>query len=288
MSNFAVIFDNQADTSILTLGSWAAAYPQSNLKDYRLGKKARTTDAASANTKLRFALASPCYVGAVALLATNLSVDATYQLLLYSDSGFTTQVYDSGVVTLYPAGTIPYGAIPWGAPNWWTAKPLPAEITRFQRNLAHVLSNAMYAQYGELRIFDTANSAGYIEAGRLMVGQSFIPARNVTRDSVALQLTSRTTRVDARDGTPYFDTLKPSFSMPFAFNWLTEDEGLRALDLQVIADTHGEVIVIWDHEEEAYAFRRQVFGRLARLDPVRHPHVATYAVAFQVEGVLYG
>lgn len=287
MGNFLIAFDNQADDATLTAGNYNGSLPRNNLKDYRVTKKARTASDSTTDTKVRFALAAPMHVGVVGLMGVNCSVDATSQLRLFSDSGFTTEIYDSEAVEMYPAGTIPYGQIPWGAPNWWTAKPLPAEIARFQRNLVHVLPDAMYAQYGEIQITDTANSDGYIEAGRLFVGQTFQPKSNPQYGDASLRLTSRSSQTRARDGTPYFNTERPDFCLPFALKWLTEDEAMRLLDMQAIVDIHGEVLVMWDPDNVAYAFRRQVFGRLKELDPVEHPLFATYANAFQVEGVLY-
>jgi len=286
VGNFLLCYGNKADGATLTGGGWSGTYVRDNLKDYRVAKKARTSDATAANTKLRFALATAAHIGAVGLIAVNATVDATYRLKLFSDSGFTTTVYDSGDVTLYPAGTIPQGQIPWGAPNWWTAQPLPEEIARFQRNLVHVLSDAMYGQYGEIQITDTGNPAGYLEAGRLVVAQAWQPEFNPRYGDAALQLTSRSDVERAADGTPYYTARRADFCIPFALNFLSEDEGMRMLDMQALVDRHGEVMVMWDPENVAHAFRRQVFGRLKALDPVEHPNFATYATAFQVEGTL--
>lgn len=286
MANFLLAYGNQADDATLTAGSWNASYPLDNLKDYRVAKKARTADALAASTKLRFALASSAYIGAVSLIATNASTAATYQVKLFSDSGFTTTVYDSGSVTLYPAGTIPESQIPAGAPNSGTAKPTAEEIARFQRNINHILSTAMYAQYGEIAITDTTNSAGYIEAGRLFVGSVFRPAENPDHGKASIRVTPRTEIVRARDGTPYFNVQKADLCVPFALDWLTKDEAMKVLDIMVQQDLHGECLVIWDDDDDEYAFRRQVFGHLKQLDPIEHPQYSIYSTAFQVEGIV--
>jgi hypothetical protein len=71
-----------------------------------------------------------------------------------------------------------------------------------------------------------------------------------------------------------------------AFKWLTENEAMRLLDLQVNMGISGEVLAIWNPDEVAYWWRRQIFGRLKELNPIEHPLYATYAAAFQVEGGL--
>lgn len=287
MSSLLLGYDNQVDGATLTGGSWnSSTYARSMLQDYRLSRPARTLDALATSTKVRFALAAPAYVGLVGLMATNATVEATYRLKLFSDSGFTTSVYDSGTVDLYPMGTIPFGDIPWGAPNWWTGRPLAAEIARFQRNIVHPLSVAQYAQYGELAVTDTSNPDSYLQAGRLFVGQAFRPTYGLQAGKAAISLSPRTTIQRARDGTPYFQEERADLSVAFSLDALTDSEAMRALDLQALADLHGEVYVAWDTSRPAYAFRRQVFGRLARLNPIEHPSFALRSAAFQVEGLI--
>lgn len=280
-------YGNRIDsTATLTIAAGNGDFPASNLADYRLSKFARTANVLAASTVFRFSLADPQYIGLVGLMATNASVEATYQVRLFSDAGFSTVQYDGGTLDLYPMGTIPFGQIPWGAPNWWTGRPLPEEIARFQRNITHRLTTAQYAQYGEIKITDTANAAGYLQAGRLFVGQVFSPRFGLQAGKASMQLAPRTQIQRTRDGTPYFQQERADFSMPFSLDALTDDEAARVLDLQATADLHGEVFMAWDATKRPWAFRRQLFGRLKRLDPIEHPSFALRSAAFQVEGTL--
>jgi len=284
VANFILAYANQIDDAVLSAGAWNAGFPRSELQQYSVKRQARTVDAAAASTVLRFALAAPAYIGALGFVATNASQDATYRYRLFSDAGFAAAIADSGTRALYPSGTIPFGQIPFGGPNWWTGQPTEAELARFQRNAIHVLANRIYAQYGELQITDTGNAAGYFRAGRVFVGSVFQSQWNPAYGKVSLRLQPRTEIARARDGTPYFNRWPADLCLPFALDWLSNDEAMKLLDVQAIADLHGEVFVAWDHEDPQYAFRRQVFGRLKQLDPIEHPLFATYATAFQVEG----
>lgn len=287
MSNFALCYDNQADDATLTAGSWHATFVLDNLKDYRVPKFARSTDDAATSTKLRFALPAATYIQALALIGTNCSVGATYRWRLFSDAAFTTGIYDSGTLDLYPSGSMPNAQIPAGASNAGTGKPLQEEADRWQNNIVHLLgASSQHARYGELQITDTANAANYVQAGRLFIGKCFQPARNFAYGDGALRLTSRSGLERSRDGTPYYTAERPDFCIPVAFKWLTEDEALRLLDLQALVDIHGEVLAMWNPGETAYWWRRQVFGRLKELNPIEHPLFASYAAAFQVEGTL--
>jgi hypothetical protein len=287
MSNFTLLFDSQADDATLTTGSWTTVRPLDNLKDYRLSKKARSSNLLVASTKFRFALASSAYIQAVGLMATNLSPTATWKLVVYDDATFTTWNYDSGPLSHCAAGSMPNSQIPTGAPNAGTGQPTHAELLRFQNNAVHMLgSNSRYGQYCGIEITDTSNTHGYVEVGRLFVGQAFTPTKNTGYGEVELALATRSDFMRARDGTPYFTTQRPDFSIPFGLSWLTKDEAMRALDIQRIADITGEVGVVWDSADVEYWWRRQVFGNLKNLDPIKHPRYATYAAAFQVEGTL--
>jgi hypothetical protein len=286
MAKFTLGFDNRADLAFLSRGSWQDAYPLERLNDYRVPIKARTTDLLPASTQVAFELSEPCHVGIVGLMGTNASEKAAYRVTLYTSFDFATVIYDSGVRQLHPLGTLPYGTIAWGAPNWWTALPTSDEVSRFQNNVPHVLTSPMWAQYGIVEIFDSTNPQGYFEAGRLFVGSIFQPQVNPQGGKTSVHLNSRSSVTRAKDGTPYKQIERPDLSMPFALDWLTRDEAMKILDIQAIVDIHGEVIAIEDPDDVTYAFRRQVFGRLAQLDPIEHSSMAVFEAAFQVEGNL--
>lgn len=287
MGDCCLLFDNRADDATLSNGTFTAAAPRDNMKDYRLGKYAQTQGNGAAATTFRASFASAIYVQALALIATNLTTAATVRWRIYSDSGFTTVAWDSTAIAVYPAGSMPNTQIPAGAPNAGTGKPTAAELARFQNNAIHLLgANARHAQYIQCDISDPGNPDPGVRIGRLFVGRVFQPAYGVAYGDVQLQLASRTTQQQARDGTPYFSRQRPNFSIPIALRYLTEDEAMAALDLQALVDTDGEVVVIWNPEIVAYRWRRQVLGRLKQLDPLQYPMFANYAASFQVEGVL--
>lgn len=285
MSNFLIAYGNQVDTAAVSGGSYAAG-SRDELLDYRLERKARTSDATAASTKVFCALAEPAHVAVLGLMKTNVSVDASARYRVYSDAGFTTVTYDSGTLDVYPLGTIPFGEIPFGAPNWWTGRPLQAEVDRFQNNLWHELSGWRYLQYFSIEVFDTTNPTGYLEFGRLVALQAMRPRFNASTGKASLALKPRTSIQRATDGTPYFTARRPDFSIPAGFDHLTNNEALRALDLMAMVDLHGEALLAWDADDVAFRFRRSVFGRLNALDALAHPNSGRYTTQFQVEGTL--
>ena len=100
MPNLRLIHDNAADraTSLAastTAGALVAAYLQNDFK----GQAHRSTGTSMSYTLTWTAGET---VGAVALPATNLSASATIRVRLYSDTGGTTLIADSGTVNACP------------------------------------------------------------------------------------------------------------------------------------------------------------------------------------------
>lgn len=87
---------NRADQATLSLGSWEATLPLNNLKNRVIAKKARTTNAAEANTKFNAALDKARSVYAVALAGHNLSASAKWRIRYYADYARTQLKFDSG------------------------------------------------------------------------------------------------------------------------------------------------------------------------------------------------
>jgi hypothetical protein len=285
MSNCVIAFNNKADSATLSAGSWAAGLPLDNLLDSRVKKVARTTDDANASTKFEFLFTELTLVQMFLLANHNASLTSTFRLRLYGEDSPASELYDSGVVTTYPIGSKPQGTIPFGAPNWWTAKPTYTDLAKYQRNLYHIVPGAVHARFGIFELFDTANPDGYLQAGRLFLGDIFQPWQNMEHGA-AVQVKPRTITTRAIDGGRYFDVRRSDISFPFAMPRLQESEARRVVDLQATVDTSGEVFFLWDPEDKAYWMGRSVFGQLAQLDPITHPQFGNYATAWQIEGTL--
>jgi hypothetical protein len=287
MSNCIIAFNNKADLVTFdgAAGSYQSTLPLSNLLNPVVQKVARTTDHANSSTKFEFLFSELTLVQMFLLANTNASLTSTFRLRLYGEDSPASELYDSGVVTPYPAGSKPQGTIPFGAPNWWTAKPTYTDLAKYQRNLYHIVPGAVHARYGLFELFDTANPDGYFQAGRLFLGDIFQPQQNMEHGA-AVQMKSLSTMVRAESGTRYFSRRHPDISFPIAMPRLVESEARRVVDLHATVDTSGEVFFLWDPEDKAYWMGRSVFGQLAQLDPITHPQFGNYATAWQIEGTL--
>ena len=79
-SNLLIGTLNRIDSTTLAGGSWQSTLPLANIKDRRLSKLARTSTAATADTQFTMDMGQARSVGAMALVAHNLSVNAKVRL----------------------------------------------------------------------------------------------------------------------------------------------------------------------------------------------------------------
>jgi hypothetical protein len=169
------IFGFPRATSSFTLsgGSWNATYPESNLLSLPLSKVARTTDATSANTIIKGSAAVSKRVGIVALARHNFSSTAKIRFRAYSDSAWTTQIYDSGIADVWPT-VYPFDTLEWEDDSYWTGKYTAAELvgTSWLWFLKFASTGLMVGSF-EIDITDTGNAAGYVEAGAIELAAAF-------------------------------------------------------------------------------------------------------------------
>lgn len=80
MSALLIGHTNRIDTATLTAGAWSTAFPLANLKDAKLGKVARTTNAKLASTRFRGTFTQNRLTRALALVNHNLSTSARWRV----------------------------------------------------------------------------------------------------------------------------------------------------------------------------------------------------------------
>ena len=194
MPNLRLIHDNAADraTSLAastTSGALVAAYMQNDYK----GQAHRST-----GTSVTYTLTwtNGESIGGVALPATNLSATATLRVRLYSDTGGTTLIADSG--TVYACAGLALGL--W---NW--AQPINANAFAYggASKSAVWFSSHWFARRCAIDVVDTLNPAGYVDCARLVVGAYFSPQYNASYGAkVGVVDTTTAQRTDSGDLPP--------------------------------------------------------------------------------------
>src|SRR5260221_31083 len=180
MATIVILYENFADSGILSGGSWLSALPLANMQDPDIQKVARSSNATNAATLFTINLGSAQPVDGIALGPVNISPGATWRWRGYSDSGYSVLVYDSGV-QIASGSVIDWtgpssGWLEWEDPGFWYG--IAQALDELPQYLFHIAPTAQLVQYWKLEIFDAANANGFIQIGRLLIARAFRPSIN--------------------------------------------------------------------------------------------------------------
>lgn len=146
-------------STTVTGGSWNASLPVTNVRTTELSRVARSSDATTGSTVLTIDHGSAVTARAVALVAHNLSANATVQWKRGTTSG-AADVADSTAL------------------DAWAITPKVRDGRA--HNVIIVMSAATSARYDTLAIADTGNADGYVEIGAVMVCPIQAPTYNAS------------------------------------------------------------------------------------------------------------
>jgi hypothetical protein len=247
---------NQTDDSTLAGGSWNASYPITNLQNRYLAQKARTSNALTTSSVITIDMGSAQTIGVVALIANNLTNSATVRIRGANNSAMTSPLYDSGAVNVY-------------------------EHTDYATSFTPA-----YARYWRIDIADSSNAAGYIEIGRLFLGNRFRPTYNVEYGP-AISIESRTEVLEALDGPEYFNELANRRVWTGTWSALTDYESYREmLFMQKNLDVSGEVYFMEDDADLNYQDLRWFYGRMRSLGALEWPYLDRHSCAVEIAELL--
>ena len=267
MANILIGYGNYIDSATLSSGTWASAYPQSNLKDRRLALVARTTIASTAAATIAVDLGSAKPVRAIGVINHNLGSAATIRVLAGATSGFATPTYNSGTVPV------------------WTA-PTAGDLAQPRPTVTVGLPTTQTQRYWRVEITDNSNPAGFIQLGRLFIGNAFQPSINM-QVGARMGFETDTMIEKSLSGAEYFNVRPTRRTLSFALPDLPHNEAFGpAAEISRISGIHGEVLVIPDSGDTANRSRRDFLGRLRALSPIEQPFDGAGTLAFEVSELL--
>lgn len=268
MANIIVGFNNLADNSTLSGGSWVATLPLNNLKDRRLYKLARSTNANLSSTKFDVDLVGNKTVKVFGLVGHNISPDATARLSASDTASFTTTVYDSGFVSVWPVSDSL--TLDWEDENFWFGTPTTEQIGMFS-GLGLWVPPSITARYWRVEINDTLNVDGYVEIGRLFVSKDFTPSTNASY-GLNFGVIDKSEIEESLSGVEHYNEKRTKRSVDFLLPILSENEAFgRWFRLMLGQGRTGEVLFIYNHEDERYSVDRSFLGRVETINPLSSP-----------------
>lgn len=196
-------------------------------------------------------------------------------------------VYETGYIDVWPTGVIPQDLLEWEDDNFWLGTLTQAQRAGYQSPFIHRPDQVYTARYWRVEIYDSTNSDGYVQIGRLFMARGWTPSVNYSYGgSLAYQ---DPTPVDTSlSGAEYFDVRSKYRVLSFSLEYITETEAYSyALELQRLAGTSGEVLVMPDGGSDiGQQPLRSFVGRLSQIGAVSQPQPNTYSVNFEVKELL--
>lgn len=282
MGNCIISYPNRGDGATLGGGSWSSDLPQANLKNRRIARVARTTDASDGSFVITGDFGQLRPMRLVALVNHNFSTAATYRFRVFSDAGLTNVDYDSGVL---PVFGVVYNELTadWDNGNFWDLILSAEDRDGLTATLIHVLDYQWTNQYFKLEIFDSTNLDGYLQAGRLFVGSGWIPIVNMD-SGASIGFDARDQIDEAISGAEYFEKRRAPRIAKFNLPYMEDAEGWQvAFEIQRKQATTDDVFYMWDVDDSVNVLRRSFLGRLKSLSPIDQPYVNKTSTSFEIK-----
>lgn len=286
MSNIHLAFPNRVDASTLSGGSWLGTLPLNNLKNRRLSKLARSSNLLTSSTQFVMDLGSATNVGCIALVAHNLSADATVQILGDDANDFLTPVYDSGTINVWPTGMIAQSLLEWEDDNFWLGTISNQAIAGYKTPFSFFLPSAQILRYWKILITDTTNSDSYVHIGRVFIGSVFVPTYNISYGR-SLVINDASVIETSLTGEEFFDLRQRYRVHNFNLESLTRTEAYsNVLDMQKNVGTTGEIYISLDPDDTTNVPRHSFMGRLQSISPIAEPNYEMFSNQMEIREII--
>lgn len=259
--------DCQSDSAVLTGGSWVASLPLSNLQSQRLSRIARTNNATLASTKLLVEFSRIQSLRAFVAGPTNLQDSYQYRVVSYSDA-FVTLDYDSGWIT-------PQAGLP----------PYASQERRLW--VTHILPFSHSSRHWSLELNDTTNPEGFVDIGRLFLGNSWVPSNGIVESNNGLNLANAASISTAFSGAKTsWRRLNPRVYR-FGLNIMDESEVFgAAYDFMSISGFDQQVFVIPDPGDTEGLQQRAFLGTLAQMTAIQRTVYQLASTGYEIKEVI--
>jgi hypothetical protein len=263
MGNVAIATPKLSDAATLAAGSAAAAMPVTNLQTQQPIERWRATDLA--NAWLEADLGQSVDWNLVWLGYNNASSAAQWRIRADStatDARGSTPAYDSGFVDMWPMP---------GLDDWeWT-------------HAFHWLASTVKSyRFLRIDISDSANAAGYFQAGRLYIARAWQPSRNLGY-GWAPQFIDFSARTRAAGGQILPGSKPLHRLLSFQLKYANEDDIATAFDLDRTRGTSGDVLIMRDPDTASRLMRESVYGSFSSLEPLTNSQFNLYQKPYEIE-----
>jgi hypothetical protein len=282
VANILLAWRNRIDEATLSGGLWQATLPLNNIKNRQIQKVARTVNINTTSTLFVADLTQGRSIGVLALAGHNISETGRVRVMGHTADSWSSPTYDSGWIDAWAPGIVPIELQAWEMNEYWTGS-LTAEFRNSYRNpFIHVLPAEQFLRYWRVEIDDTVTRT-YVEIGRVFLGQAWQPAVNYEYGA-ELGFEDPSIVETSLSGAEYFDE-RPSFRvLRFTLAGMSQYEGQAfALDLQRVAGSTGEVLVVPDADDYRSILTGAFLGRIRRLAALQARNIDRTSAVFEIK-----
>ena len=280
MGTMMFLYENFADGAILGGGSWQI--PLTAMQDPRPTRRARSTNVDPASTTWHVPFVDAKTFRAVAFGPTNMSPGARYRVRAWNDAAHSDMVFDNGWEIFGPPPAEPL-SIEWEDPRFWLLSQSFDDPDNAGVWAISVFPADVTAQHWTYEIEDPGNPDGYIEIGRLYMGNSWTPPWNFAPDSNELSFDTNTTMQVALGGTRYYNRRKAQRKFKFAWPVLPTDEAwTHVYRIALLAGIDKQVFIISDPDDLLYRNKRSFLANLDTLPSISLMQVENATTGFAV------
>jgi hypothetical protein len=285
MKPIGISFQNLSDTATLSGGSWVTTLPLANLQQTLMSKIARSTNALATSTVINVdLLAVNVNIRLIALVRHNFSTSATYTVKAGTTPG-ASNVYNSGAAQPVWTPVFLPGDLEFEQDPWWLGYAIDSDIANYPASLWIDCGQNFQARYWTIQITDSGNTAGYVQISRLWMGQLWQSPHSYEYGATTIW-EARDVEEQSLGGVLYFDPRPSARVFNFSFGALVHQEAYGIiLEIHRIAKNSGQVVVIPDQDDQ-YFYKRNLLGRLRKMDPLKQITWKIHTAGFEVEEVL--
>lgn len=285
MANVLLAWPNRVETTALSGGSYLQTLPLSNAKNKVLAKRARTTDTLETSTRFDCLFTEGKPVNVVAIASHNFTTQALWRVRLFSTTSLTGLVYDSGYVKVWPA-LYATEDLEWEYNNWWEGTIQENQRQDFTPLAFNIDMGLNIALSMSIDIKDTTNPDGYLEFGRVFIGEGFTPKINMVYGASMGYEENSLTEITLNN-TEYFDVRKPRRTASFQINALDKNESFTKIyQIQRQIGIHSDVFFSYDSESTQEVYLRSFLGRMQSISPISQPYIDRYETSFNLIEIL--
>ena len=195
-------------------------------------------------------------------------------------------IYDGDWNAVWPSGMIPQDLLEWEEDNFWLGTLSANARSGYQSPYISLLASAQSLRYWRVEVADASNSDGYVQIGRLFMASTWVPSVNYSYGA-GLGYQDPTPIDTSLSGAEYFDVRSRFRVFNFTLQYILNTEAYSyALELQRLAGTSGEVLVIPDSADTTNLPTRSFVGRLLQLGAITQPQPTAFTAQFQIKELL--